>query len=236
MQCQCWFLLESASLYADRGSTLSWWQNKCCKQHLFTLPRKTPAAAAATQQLHMFYKLRRSGHPSSSSIGVAVSSDSGDTFSNLGPVLEEAWPLSNAFVFEHGGETWMLPSGRSASLMLYRAQPYPTAWVQHRVLINAPLEAASLLHHTDGRWYVFASNWHEAERRGACHLEVWSADTLEGTWARHPAVKRKQHAAAATLGTRPAGRPIVFGGQLYRFGRDCARPGSDRVGACGCGL
>eukprot|EP00955_Chlamydomonas_euryale_P101836 365377-Chlamydomonas_euryale.AAC.11 len=124
----------------------------------------------------MFYETK-SLHSNQGDIGAAVSTDGGSTFLHLAVVLDEPWHLSYPFVFEDGGTMYMVPEGsNSGKLYLYRADVWPTQWVRHQVLVDAPLIDASLLRH-DGRWYLFASNRREKvrERGGAAPRRLQKA-------------------------------------------------------------
>lgn len=114
-------------------------------------------------------------------IGVAVSRDGGLTFKHLGLALDEPWHLSYPFVFEHGGQMYMVPEGsKSGALRLYKATKFPLDWAQEQVLIPEPLVDPSLvppaLSKAAGggdRWYLFASNPKRRSSKGCRELELW---------------------------------------------------------------
>ncbi|KAG1653612.1 hypothetical protein FOA52_011349 [Chlamydomonas sp. UWO 241] len=176
--------------------------------------------------VHLFYETK-SHHNKQGDIGTAISSDGGATFQHVGIALDEDWHLSYPFIVEDGGETYMVPEGSgSGRLTLYRALAFPLKWTVEKVLIDAPLIDSSLFKHGN-RWYLFASNRREKSSKNCRELEVWSSDSLLGEWVRHP----QSPVRSWKQGSRPAGRPIVYNGQLYRFGQDCAVTYGHRVRA-----
>lgn len=166
-------------------------------------------------------------------IGAAVSRDGAQTFHYLGVVLDEPWHLSYPFVFKEGGDVYMVPeASNSGKLSLYRAldpmDPGSGGWILDHVLIDAPLIDASLVKH-EGRWFLFASNRKQRSSKNCRELEVWFANgsSIHGPWSPHPLnpIRSWQQ------GSRPAGRPVVSNGSLFRFGQDCRLTYGHRIRA-----
>lgn len=133
------------------------------------------------------------------------------------PVLEEPWHLSYPFIIEHDGEIWMIPeSSADRTVRLYRADPFPTRWVPHAVLIEGvELSDATIVQH-DGIFWLFG-----ATRDGAGSysdtLSIYMADSLFGPWRPHPANPVLVDSSCA----RPAGNVVARNGRLWRPAQDC---------------
>jgi hypothetical protein len=130
-------------------------------------------------------------------------------------VLAEPFHLSYPFVFAHGGEHFMLPETfEAAQIRLYRATRYPFEWTLDSVLVDGiiAVDASLLLH--GGVWWMFACT----APKGHDVLRLWSADDPRGPWREHPS-------SPIVIGDRrigrPAGRPVVIDGRVYRFAQDC---------------
>ena len=101
-------------------------------------------------------------------------------------VLEEPHHLSYPQVFAHDGEVYMIPESSAGNeLVLYRAEPFPHAWVREAVLVaGRKLNDMTLLVRDDRFWLI------GTEQRGAGSasdtMVVYSARALAGPWSPHP--------------------------------------------------
>ena len=68
----------------------------------------------------------------------------------------------------------------------------------------------------DGRWWLFGCT----SPKGHDVLRLWFAEELSGRWCEHPCSPIVD--GDRTAG-RPAGRPVIDGGRIYRFAQDCMR-------------
>lgn len=133
------------------------------------------------------------------------------------PVLELDTHLSYPFVFEAGGEVWMIPeSSRSATIDLYRATQFPGGWVHEAVLVAGVVASdATLLRHS-GRWWLFAT----VRAGGGSYsdtLHLWHAEDFRGPWQPHP----RNPVLIDVASARPAGPIVPRGGALIRPVQDC---------------
>lgn len=148
-------------------------------------------------------------------IGLAESTD-GLHWTFRKTVLREPFVLSSPFVFEWQGTYYMVPESYTEhTIRLYRATAFPEKWEYVRDLITgSPTESfisPTVLRH-ENRWYLFTSP------SGNDTLRLFVGDDLAGRWVEHPAspiVQKDPHNA------RPAGRPFVLDGALYRVAQDC---------------
>jgi len=158
---------------------------------------------------HMFFEaldLRSS----SGAIALATSADA-QTWTYRQIVLREPFHLSYPYVFEHGGEYYMVPeSGRMGAVRLYHAKPFPCRWRLVDTLINLPLADSSVIRFQD-RWWLLGTQENRA-------LHIFHADQLSGPWSEHPKSPLIHNKADRV---RSAGRIIPWEGGLLRYTQDC---------------
>lgn len=134
-------------------------------------------------------------------------------------VLDLPFHLSYPQVFEHGGQTWMVPeSFQAGEVALYRATDASLdRWERQGRLLEGPIADASLVEH-GGRWWMFYTLVGPGARDQR-ELHVAHAPALAGPWtplAGNPV-------RVARDGARPAGRPFVArDGVLTLPVQDCA--------------
>jgi hypothetical protein len=133
------------------------------------------------------------------------------------PVLEEPWHLSYPFLIEHDGAVWMIPeSSADRTVKLYRADPFPTRWTLHSVLIeNVDLSDATILQR-DGVFWLFGTTRDGAGSHSDT-LSIYMAESLFGPWQTHPANPVLVDSGCA----RPAGNMVLRNGRLWRPAQDC---------------
>lgn len=137
-------------------------------------------------------------------------------FSQPEPVIRTDWHLSYPYLLRHEGETYCLPEMNEArTLSLYRADAGLTSWTKVATLLDGvPIVDATLFQH-DGRWWLFGTR----EDEGAnLKLFAWFAADLLGDWTPHLANPLKTDVRSS----RPAGKPFVHAGELYRPAQDCS--------------
>ncbi|HEY6350691.1 MAG TPA: hypothetical protein VI636_14905 [Candidatus Angelobacter sp.] len=143
-------------------------------------------------------------------VSLATSPDA-QTWTYQQVVLQEPFHLSYPYVFEQGGEYYMVPeSGRIGAVRLYHADPFPYRWRLVDTLINLPLADSSVVHF-QGRWWLLGT---QENRR----LHIFHADQLSGPWCEHPKSPLIHNKANRV---RSAGRIISWEGGLLRYTQDC---------------
>jgi len=156
--------------------------------------------------------------PKGSDRGVIAYATSGDglLWRYGGTVLAEPFHLSYPHVFDHGGQTYMLPEAHEAGgVRLYRAERFPDRWVFDRVLVEGGPYVDPTIFRADDRWWLFADGSPEL----TCdHLHLFHARELEGPWKPHPGNPLK---SGDKRYSRPAGPVVEVGSRLYRFAQDC---------------
>jgi hypothetical protein len=128
-------------------------------------------------------------------------------------VIREPFVQSHPFVFEWRNEHYLIPEAHTeTSLRLYYATAFPDEWKYvGNLLEGGQFRSATLAHYKD-RWWLFTS------APGNDTLRLFCATDFRGTWKEHPLspiVKKDLRSA------RPAGRPFVLDGALYRLAQDC---------------
>lgn len=128
------------------------------------------------------------------------------TWRGQATVLDRPFHLSYPQVFEHDGETWMVPeSYQAGEIALYRATDASLdRWERECALLGGlPGADASLIEH-QGRWWMFYTLVGTGARDQR-ELHIAHAPALTGPWtplAANPVRVNRD-------GARPAGRPFV---------------------------
>lgn len=127
-------------------------------------------------------------------------------------VLEEDFHLSYPYVFKYGNRYLMVPeSVDNYSIRLYEANPFPQRWVYTTTLLQGPYSDASIIKY-DNLWWLFVTDSSKCDS-----LRLFYSTDLFDKWIEHPQspiIVNNPHEA------RPAGKPIYYNGNLYRFCQD----------------
>jgi len=132
-------------------------------------------------------------------------------------VLKMDCHLSYPFVFEWGGDYYMIPeTGQKNVVELYRSAAFPFEWQLEKVLLEAKSPLDTTLIEVEGTWWMFVSIQEEGVGFNWDELHLYYADSPLGPWkphARNPVVSDVRSA-------RPAGRLFWSDDLLYRPGQD----------------
>jgi hypothetical protein len=135
-------------------------------------------------------------------------------------VLERDYHLSYPFIFEYGGQLYMMPeSAANSTIELYRCARFPERWEPAAVLMRDIYAVdATLLAH-EGRYWLF-TNVREpgGSSLNALHL-FWARSPLDGSWTPHA----RNPIVADLASARPAGNLFLKDGQLIRPCQDSSR-------------
>lgn len=119
-------------------------------------------------------------------------------------------------LFEDRDEIYCVPETiGSRRVCLYRALRFPEAWVEEACLVSDFAAADPTIFRYGDRWWLLCVN-HD---RDDDTLFAWYAGDLRGPWSPHAANPLKTDPRCS----RPAGRPFVVDGQLYRPAMDNSR-------------
>jgi hypothetical protein len=160
---------------------------------------------------HMFMEVKNRAR-NLGEIGYAISKD-GLLWSYQSIVLREDFHLSYPFVFEYGGEIWMIPeTSAKCCVRLYRAVNFPRLWKFEKLLLEGYSYTDASVFQQDGSWWMFVS------RNRSEDLLLYFADDLKGPWQLHP---KSPILYAKPDMARCAGRPTRLNGRLLRFAQNC---------------
>jgi hypothetical protein len=112
----------------------------------------------------------------------------------------------------------MLPEmSASRSVELYRCTHFPDQWVCEKTLMRDVTALDTTLFEYEGRWWMFVNLAEDMGNSTWDSLHLFYADSpLSETWAPHPL----NPVVADVRSARPAGRPFLRDGQLFRPSQD----------------
>ena len=150
--------------------------------------------------------------------GARLENHGGDTPPTLRDArraLELPGHAAYPYLLEHEGEIYCIPETAVArEVALFRAVEPPHRWEKAAVLIKNAAAVDATVFEYGGRWWLFHTDFDADCNRD---LFVWYAASLLGPWQPHEGNPVKSDAGSA----RPAGRPFVHEGRLYRPAQDC---------------
>jgi len=124
--------------------------------------------------------------------------------------------MSYPFLFRHEGRLFCVPETNEArEVGLYVLDEESLAWTKDCVLLPGRRLADSTLFEWDGRWWLLATDIEDEQVR---NLHAWFAPDLRGPWQEHP----QNPVKIDVRSSRPAGRPFIHDGSLYRPAQDCS--------------
>ena len=160
---------------------------------------------------------------------ISVASVGGDgTLSTPRPVIEERHHLSFPFIFESGGQIWMIPeSGAAGRIDLYRAEHFPYRWKYEGALLSGIAGYDATLLRQNGRLWMFATvgRWKASTCDNLC---IFYADQLTGPWHAHDTNPVLLDAALC----RAAGNFFQHNGNTFRLAQDCTHIYGGGISVC----
>jgi hypothetical protein len=131
-------------------------------------------------------------------------------------VLNEPFHLSYPYVFEWGGDYYMIPETATAkSVRLYKASQFPLKWNYMCTLLHGPRFVDSSIFRWQQRWWLFTETNPQVRHST---LRLYKAEHFAGPWREHP---KSPIVAADGHIARPAGRVVCWQGRPVRFAQDC---------------
>ncbi len=171
-----------------------------------------PFLVAANSRYYVFFTAKDL-KADKGGIGLAESGN-GHEWKFRRTVLRERFVLAHPYVFEWRHDHYMIPEAHTeTSVRLYRATAFPDQWQYEGDLLKGDHFISPTLTRYNNTWWLFTCV------PGNDTLRLFQASDLEGPWTEHPQspiVRKNSHIA------RPAGRPFVVDGTLYRLGMDCS--------------
>jgi hypothetical protein len=135
-------------------------------------------------------------------------------------VLERPYHLSYPFIFEYGGELYMLPeTAQNRTLEVYRCVRFPDHWEWTKTLMNDLYAVDATLLEYKNKWWLFANvKGQNGSSLDSLHL-FYSDDPLSNRWTPHPHNPIVRDIRCA----RPAGKIFMQDGKLIRPSQDNSR-------------
>lgn len=180
--------------------------------------------------LYLFFEHKRIGTPG---VLKMISTTDLRSWSEPVVVLEEPFHLSYPFVFEDGGNVYMIPETSAAGeVRLYKADDNSLRhFAQEQVLINHTDGKkdniiddycdSSVFRHVDGKYYLMTT----MNITGVNNLYLYYSDSLNGPYIEHP----MSPICSSQKYGRNAGSLFVYEGKLYRVAQDCVERYGDNI-------
>jgi hypothetical protein len=132
------------------------------------------------------------------------------------PVLALDHHASFPFLFEHGGETYLLPETHEAGTVdLYRCEEFPQRWRLARRILHGIDAADSIVIRHHDIWFLLTSV--RQPNQSGRHLAIYySRDLLAERWQAHPVNDERRYADEPFSGMRNAGPPLRADGMWLR--------------------
>ena len=135
-----------------------------------------------------------------------------------GPMMDLGHHAAYPYVFKHDGVFFCVPdTGEDGFVALYRSDSPLGPWTRHSVLFERLSARDSTAFFFGDRWWLFSNVCEGAESRENTDLRIWHAPEPWGPWTAHA----KEPAKRDVRSSRPAGRPFVIDGVLFRPAQDC---------------
>jgi hypothetical protein len=126
---------------------------------------------------------------------------------------------SYPYVFNHMDTFYCVPeTGQSNRVSLYTSDAPWGPWRLERVLMDGVSARDSTIVCFDGSWWLFCTVDGADPRSAYADLYIWHAPDPRGPWAPHALRPAKTDIHSS----RPAGRPFIAEGVLYRPAQDCS--------------
>ncbi len=128
-------------------------------------------------------------------------------------VILEPYVLAHPYVFKWNNDFYMIPEAHTeTSVIIYKAVKFPDKWEKSGEIMSGDKYYVPTVINYNNLWWMFTV------RPGNETLRLFYADSPMGPWIEHPQspiVEKDLNIA------RPAGRPFIYNGELYRLGMDC---------------
>ncbi|PFG39098.1 hypothetical protein ATJ97_1593 [Georgenia soli] len=131
----------------------------------------------------------------------------------VGVALTEPFHLSFPYLFEHGGELYLVPeSARSRSIRIYRCTSFPLGWELARVAMHDVDAVDTMIFPFGGRWWLLTSIAPPGTGDYSAELFAFHADSpLADTWHPHAG-----NPLARDPGRARNGGIVLDGDEVYR--------------------
>jgi hypothetical protein len=130
--------------------------------------------------------------------------------------IDEGIHMSYPYAFEFGGRYYCLPeASQKGDVWLYLYDTSTGRWMRSDLLLTDFAAVDPTLFEYEGSWWLLCTN---AKDEVQSKLFVFQAKSPFGPWTPHCRNPVKMDVRSS----RPAGRPFIADGQLYRPAQDCS--------------
>ncbi len=149
---------------------------------------------------------------------ISVARLTGNGAEVLGPALVAPHHLSFPYVFEEGGELFMMPETiQAARIELWRCVDFPLKWELHATALEGRQLGDPVLFRQGGDWWLFANSCHDSFGDFSSELSLYRVDGPElNRVVPHPL----NPVVVGSDCARSAGRVFHKDGRLYRLSQD----------------
>lgn len=147
--------------------------------------------------------------------------DSNGKLQNAVRIIEKSYHLSYPFVFENGGDYYMIPeTGQNRTIDLYRSTEFPFKWEFVKTIMDGLNSVDTTLFYYNKKWWLFTLiDKIEFVQENSPELYLFFSDDLfSDSWASHPL----NPVVTDVRSARPAGRIFISEGKIYRPSQDCS--------------
>lgn len=133
-------------------------------------------------------------------------------------VVDRDFHLSYPFLFEHGGQLYMIPESADANrIEAYRCVDFPYGWEPHAVLMEGLRAFDATVFEYGGKWWMYAAIQHNGNT--VCdELHLFCAPGPFEEWKSHKANPVSLDIRCA----RPGGALFIRDGEIFRPAQDCS--------------
>ncbi len=180
-----------------------------------------PFMVVENSQYYLFFTVKY-GATEEGGIGLALS-DNGFDWEYQQLVIDEPYVVAYPYVFKWQDDYYMIPETHTEpSIRLYKATDFPSKWAYEKDLLSGEIFISASVAYYKDTWWMFVS----PEGNGT--LRLFFASDLTGEWTEHPMSPIVENNPDIA---RPGGRVLIYEGELYRMGQDCAPTYGNQVHA-----
>ena len=129
------------------------------------------------------------------------------------PILEKPYHLSYPFIFEYGGEYYMIPeTAQQRAIEMYRCTRFPDQWAYHKTIMRDVRAVDATLIEHNGLWWMFVNIAGEGGSTCVSCTSFHANQPLADEWIPHP----MNPIVSDVRFARPAGHIFYKDGKLIR--------------------
>jgi hypothetical protein len=138
-----------------------------------------------------------------------------DGNTTIEPAIVRNTHVSYPYTFDEAGHMYCAPEmGAEDGCIIYELGANAAWTPRHHILRGRQIVDPTFVR-IENRWWLFCT---DAQSAGSLVLHAFYADDLAGAWTAHAMNPLKSDRSSA----RPAGRPFVLDGRLFRPAQDCS--------------